>query len=415
MRWRIGSLSSNRATMLLVPNALGAMAFTRVGPANYFDANAVMQTASQDVPRFVGVDGRLLVEGQRTNYLYNARAAGATVGAIQNPSGSGMLPTNWSMAGTTPTVEVIASGTDAGRPYADVLFSHASGGSAWGLAFGVSTEAPAAVGQTWTGNFSAKLISGSTSPLSLTSNLLVAGSSEQFNSATINITATWMRFDVTGTLSTAGATGIVNRLRCGTPSGAYSVVIRLSAPTLEMAPYASSPIFAPIGELANSVRYADVPLWAPSTSTLASHGAIIMRAVLQQAAASTANQGLVCISDGTNNNRLALRNDAGALTLSPIVVSGGVTIGTQPSLGSAVVGTAFNVGIRWGAGGVDAIGPSGTLQHVADSIPPGLAQVLAGHAMPDLTTSLFGEIATMQALPYKPSDAEFATRVAALS
>ena len=137
-----------------------AITFTRASDATYFDANGVLQTASNNVPRFdhdaaTGSSLGLLIEEARTNSIRNSQAGGVAAGA---------LPTHWTAGGTANGVTrtIIGGGTEDGLAYMDIQYSGTPTSAAnVTIAFDAANQVVAANGQTWTGSCYCKLQGGS--------------------------------------------------------------------------------------------------------------------------------------------------------------------------------------------------------------------------------------------------------------
>lgn len=122
----VGSLFSpsilNRAnledTRLVSPGYISpSMVFSRAQVSSFstaFDASGNLVEYGADVPRFNGAAQRLLLEGQRTNFVSDVRFEGA-VAPSTNPAGMALVQ---SASGVSTTI--VGTGTVNGLPYVDI-------------------------------------------------------------------------------------------------------------------------------------------------------------------------------------------------------------------------------------------------------------------------------------------------------
>jgi hypothetical protein len=228
-----------------------AITFTRASGATFFDANGVLQTATNDAPRFdhdpvTGESRGLLIEESRTNSIRNSQAGGAVVGA------SGTLPTNWiTNLLTGISREVVATGTVNGFSYIDIKFSGTNTSGAGGF-LQIHPEAlgqvVAASGQSWSASIYIALIagtfSGTTSPLwrmverdAATTAISGAVSTTDISAAN----ATLSRVSVSRTLNGAGTERITSQFIWTVANGAtVDFTLRIAAPQLEQGAFPTS-------------------------------------------------------------------------------------------------------------------------------------------------------------------------------
>jgi hypothetical protein len=369
---------------------LATMGFTRASVAQALaqDGTSYQQSAA-DAPRFVGTARRLLVEGPRTNALRNPNFEGAAAPST-NPTYQGLTGTT---SGVTRTI--VGVGSVGGLPYLDLLLSGtASAAGTVILIFESGTGIAAANAQTWTGGVGAAVISGTGATVGAVIEIRPLDSSgtalSGATSATYALTSSLTRYTHTGTIAQAATTYVRLHFRIGVTAGVtYNEVVRLVAPQLELAPFASSLILPAAGALSATTRAADVPTFAIS-SALQGRGTLVGTFMLPQAAPAGVDLGLLQLDDGSDNNRLLLRGVAGGGTIGALAVSGGSVTATLT--GAAVTpGTPFRAALAWGSGGVAMCLAGGAVQSAA-TLPAGLARLLIGHATTGLARAAFGEI-----------------------
>jgi hypothetical protein len=137
--------------------------FTRASVGTYFDSSGVMQTATNNTPRFdydpvTHIAKGLLFEESRTNNVRNGIATGAVAGS------PGTLPTWWSLGGSgvgTLVQQVVGSGTENGLPYVDIRYSGTPSTSNFIIYFESTSSISAASGQNWQSTFYARYSAGS--------------------------------------------------------------------------------------------------------------------------------------------------------------------------------------------------------------------------------------------------------------
>lgn len=225
-----------------------AITFTRASNATFFDASGVLQTASNDAPRFdhssTGSSLGLLIEEARTNSIRNSQAGGATNGVIGS---GGVLPTNWSNFKSAGDLEVIGSGTENGFSYVDVRFygTNSTGAdagmfvSADGLA-----QIVASSGQTWTSTMYIKLQAGSLSNVTTFMRVVERDSSSlqlAVTSTSFTPTSSFERISATRTLNNASTTRVTGQVSVVFPNSAtIDLTLRIAAPQLEQGAFPTS-------------------------------------------------------------------------------------------------------------------------------------------------------------------------------
>jgi hypothetical protein len=375
----------------------GRLATTRGGTALVLDAGGAFQPAAADTPRFNGSTQRLLVEGTRGNALRNPRAEGAA------PGTPGQLPTYWtasSQAGVA--LSVVGTGSEMGLPYLDLRFA----GTATSTGYLVitpeqSAALPAAAGQVWTGSVFFRMAAGSLAGidslrLRLQERLPGAGpATDVFVTPTVG----WQRGVTTRTLTDGNVAAVIYSILPYVTAGAVvDVTLRVAAPQLEMAAFASSPVLPPAGAPGASTRAADLPLWSPAGG-FGNRGTLVVRAMLPQIAPFGASQGLWQLDDGTDQNRLQLRNTSAGSAITGVVDVGGSTVATLAG-GSMAAGQPFRAAFAWAPGDQALCLSGGSLQTAAAGLPPGLTRLLVGHGSSQLNRAAHGE---MELMEYRPS------------
>jgi hypothetical protein len=369
-----------------------------------------------DIARFYGAAQRLRREGARTNGVRNPRCEGAVTGT------PGTLPTNWTLnAATGLTREVVGSGVANGLPYVDIrVYGTPTATTGQLIAVETANGVPASSGQTWTSSASLALVGGSTTGLTnLRWNVAATNGTSPTESSSTSIistiSGTLQRFTTTRTLNNAGTTNIRAGVEYNYSSGVpIDFTVRIAAPQMEQALFASTPILPPVGTPGDSTRGADLITAALSDLGIAATGASVWigEAMIPQAAPAGVDQIIWQMDDGTDNNRIALVNPTGGLTLVLRRTTGGVTV-SSASLGTVTAGTAFNLGLAVdGAGRAVARLNTGAMQAVTGCVTSGLTTARCGDNASG-TSPLFGELGTTLVSPDILPDRVFAALVAA--
>ena len=312
-----------------------AITFTRASNATFFDASGVLQTASNNEPRFdhdpaTGASRGLLIEEARTNSIRNSQAGGSTNGVIGS---GGVMPTNWGISSVLTATglsrEVIGTGTSNGFAYIDVKISGTNtSGSAVNIGFGFESglQIAALSGQTWTSSAYVALVGGSFSgAASLAVSVVERNSGGIFlNQSVVSIlsaTSTLTRFAVTRTLSEA-TTAFVNPAIVGSVNNGSTVdfTLRIAAPQLEQGAFPTSYIPTTTAE---ATRSADSAVVAPisgfynqSEGTLFAEGS----------ARGGSLPSLASLDDNTANERIQLRRNISVSQAQFLVSDGGTAV-----------------------------------------------------------------------------------------
>ncbi|MFT8245663.1 hypothetical protein [Roseomonas sp. BN140053] len=414
-----GATDGTPWTRLLAPRALNAPAgFARASRAAGFDASGTRLEVAADLPRFSAANG-LLVEEARVNGVRNPRAEGAAA-----TGGSGFLlgttPTFWTR-GTAAgiTNSIVGSGVQDGIPYVDIRFSGTATANTTSLNWATEqpTGCPAVAGEVWTSSWFGVVVAGSLSGINgVSANLYELNAS---SGITATSSAAWVpgsgalrssRFAITRSFTNA-ATAFTRTLHfLNVSSGAaIDITLRFGAPQYEKGSFASFPILPLAGTPGAGSRAADLPSWQPPGG-FGTAGTVVARCTLPQAAAAIP-QGLWQIDDGTDSNRIVVRN-AGGLPVTAEAEGGGTASATLTG-GSMAVGMPFRAALAWAPGELAFCITGGAVQRAIAAIPTGLSRLLVGHAAGALNRALNGEISVLDHTPARLPDADLLALAAA--
>ncbi|MBO1074874.1 phage head spike fiber domain-containing protein [Roseomonas marmotae] len=381
----------------LGPDHLGRATITRAGAALALDAGGIYRSLGADTPRFVGTDRRLLVEGAQTNLLRNPRAEGAIAGAPGTP------PTYWSITPTAGMSREIGTGAGRGVPLLEVGCRGMPATSGY---FSILLEPvggiPCALGQVFTFAADIRLSAGS---LPAGANYRIrlqerGGASSPATDQAFIPTGSWQRVAVTRTIGISGTTSIVPSILpyFVTEQGVTDMTLQMALPQVEIGPIATSPVLPASGSPAAGSRAADLPVWTPAGG-LRDRGTVVVRAMLPQPAPFGASQGLWQIDDGTDQNRIQLRNTSAGSAITGVVEAAGATLATL-SPGNMTRGVPFRAAFAWAPGSQALCITGGTVQTASAAIPAGLARMMIGHGSTQLNRAANGEV---EWLDYYPS------------
>lgn len=393
-------LTSAPALRILGPGHAGRSSTARSGTALVQDTALTWQDAAANTPRFQGTARRLLVEGRRTNAIRNPRAEGCGSG----PSAAA-LPTNWWMpnhtSGLSMDVSPVAYGGMTGvRLRLSGMVTTASGNET--VEFEARTVMPASANQTRAHSFYYSLSAGAWPAGASFSTRTISGNNNPSFSLVDNVSTTQpvptgslqraVQAIVLSSALTAGATVTHGFHITGFPANAAAdFTIDVFFPQSEPdAAWPSSPILPPPGAPAAATRSADATSWAPPGG-LPTSGTVVLRAMLPQPAPFGSSQGLVQIDDGTDQNRLLIRNTSGGSTVYGIADSGGTTLAALAG-GNLTAGQPFRAALAWSPGGIAFCLSGGAVQTAAIPPPGNLSRVLIGHAASTLDRAACGEI-----------------------
>ena len=323
-----------------------AISFTRGSNATYFDANGVLQTAGNNVPRFdhnpsSGASLGLLIEEARTNSIRNSQAGGAVVGA------PGTAPTNWAVSATSNGLsrEIVATGTVNGLAYVDIRWSGTTSSASGSQAhFEAATQIAATAGDTWTGSAYVQLVSGSLSGITWAIQNWYHDSGGVyigFNQTTFTPTSSLVRVSHTGAVA-ATATRIRNCVQFFYGSGqAVDLTLRIAAPQLEQGAFPTS--YIPTTTAA-ATRAADSAVVTPISSFYnQAEGTLFAEASRYQVASG----GQLFGFRDTDSNLVSIVYGIGAPTQMRFDVSNTTSQAQLPTSTSAVAGTTYKHGAAY--------------------------------------------------------------------
>ena len=364
-----------------------------------------------DTPRFHGPARRLLVEAARTNLIRNPRCEGAVAGT------PGTLPSLFGVVGgNTVGLQrtILGSGAEGGIPYVEMrLFGTPNATGSYRLSVEASNYVAAAQGQSWVLSAFLRLVGGTLpaagGPQLTLTQRLASGStvgstmmSESFAPGAAPLAA--QRFALAVTLTGATTEVISPEIRFPAQLGVpVDFTLRIGAPQLEQGPAASSPILPPAGTPGSTARAADRLAWSPAGG-FGPQGTLLVQAMLPQTAPFGEHQGLFQLDDGSDANRILLRNTSGGATLFGVVDSGGATLAAIPG-GNVTAGAVFRAGLAWAPGDQALCLNGGAVQAAAVALPAGLNRLLVGHGSTLLNRAANGEIAVLDYRPTRLPDA----------
>ncbi len=376
--------------------------------------DAVWASFPADTPRFNGASRSLLVEGQRSNLIANARTPGGTgwtfggidaVVAATGPDGdpeSAMLVTE----SATSAIHRILSAdisTTSGITYVVSLL----------VAPGTATEVQISFGST---RFGADAYAN----FSLSGAGAVTATGASVINPRILRSGDFYRVSMAAPCTSSGTGKIpVAFIDSPTATGSptylgTSRTLRLAWACVEQASFASTPVLPAIGTPAASTRGADLVSAPLASLGIGGNGActILATVMLPQAMDGVSAQTLVQLDDGTNTNRSTFWNASGtALTL--LRTSAGNNLNSATS-GDFTPGIPFRIGMAIdGAGRMAASFNGSTVQSVTGAATSGLTTLRLGNTAAG-NAPMFGETGLLTVLPYALSDADLAMRVAAL-
>ncbi|WP_424133846.1 hypothetical protein [Roseomonas chloroacetimidivorans] len=347
--------SSTSAIRLVGSSSLApSVSFTRASGAIYTGQdNTTLYQVGNDVPRFNGPAKRLLIEGQRTNYIRNPRFDGATAPTTGPTYTTGFVGNASGVART-----IVGTGTAFGRPYIDVAFTGTSSVNQLHTVNFENAGVAAAEGQVWTLSGAVMLISGSFAGYN-TCNLNVrprdasnvdTNGTGYYSAPITPETATPVLATVTSGALPATTASIQTVLRMNTLAGQVcNEVFRIFAPQLELAPFASSLILPPVGTPALTTRANDLATYL-LTAAHRQRGTLVGTFMLPQAAGADI-QCLLSLDPNNSGNRLTIQNSSNGAQLRGVQIIAGATAQTSV-LATFTPSVPFRAAIAWDATGV---------------------------------------------------------------
>ena len=318
------------------------ISLSRASSATYFDSSGILQTASNNKPRYdynpsTLAKRGLLIEEARTNSIRNNTMKGIAIGT------PGTVPANWVGTGLNSnglTRTLIGIGIENGITYLDMRVAGTPTTSTY---IGITPDQLIAglIAQTWTGSFWSKLVAGSFTNTNVNIEIRESNSSQvlQANTLTpISLSSALTRFTQTRTL-TGVTTAFVsmNIVFQTTTSLPIDFTIRIGLPQLELGAFATSVILTSSAAATRVIEMADVNDISSFYNPIA--GALYAK---YTPLATGKICGAVCFSDGTLNNRMIIRAMNASNQTAFIGVDSGITSwGT--TINSATTGTTKSI------------------------------------------------------------------------
>lgn len=408
---------SSGSGLALVPGATGVrlvapavvsppLSFTRAQVSAF--ATAIGQDGASwaqygaNQPRFLAAAQSLVFEPQGTNGIRNPRGEGATPGVIGS---GGAAPTNWSFASVGGLAwEVVGTGTDSGINYVRLrLAGTAANGTGVRTGFETAGVIAASVGQTWTHSHFVRLVSGSQNGLVWQPEVRESPAAVFTTASNVTFNTSWQRVSVTRTLTDGTTTSVLPQVRQNlVTSNVYDLVIDVGWPQVELGAIATSPILPPAASPAASTRGADAASCAASALFPNGIGSMVGWLSIAQAA-SGADQIFLQIDDGTDSNRIRLRNPAGGATLVAGVVNGGAATDAA-SAGTLTPGTRIRFCMTFGGGRQAILLDGGSVQAIT-GLPSGLVNFRLANNAANTAPLNGGTVGPLDAYPYIIPDA----------
>lgn len=353
-------------------------AFTRASGGAMLNSAGKLVEFAPNVPRIT--DRGVLVDAGGTNLIRNPRCEGAVVGS------PGALPTyhSWSTSlASGLSFSIAGSGTENGVPYIDLhIEGTASDTSNWRYFFETVPGPVTGDSVTFTHSAFLKVVSGNINTLASISLRLsnYNGSGAALASTKIfipigSLSANLARFDQSGT-TVEGTLTSNPCIEVGWNAGAViNVTIRIGAPQLVIASFATSIILPPVGSPAQATRTADRIVTTRSSPVLA------LSKVIHGWTASgiSVGQALWQIDDGTTNNRVYIaRASSGNLYLYSIID------GVARSINLGALGNNVRFGLACRIASNDfsiSLNGAAVITNTDMLMPPGLVYERLGHSV----------------------------------
>lgn len=179
------------------------------------------------------------------NYVRNNSMQGAVAGT------PGTAPTNWAIAATGLTIQLVGTGTEKGVDYVDYRLSGTTGATSGTISFETSTGVDALTAQVWTESAFLSFVGGAKTNITsmfftITENT-AAGAFVANNDGPdfiASLVPALTRFSAARTLAGGGTVAKAwPRLRMSWANGAaVDITLRIGWPQLELGAFATSPI-----------------------------------------------------------------------------------------------------------------------------------------------------------------------------
>jgi hypothetical protein len=400
---------------LLVPGRLfPPMVLTRAQASGAMStgiaSNGVRRDAySADVPRFNETAQRLLLEGARTNLIRNPWGEGLVIGA------PGTLPTNWSSSTTAGgiTRSVVGYETINGVSCVLIRFAGTSTSGAFVVLFEPAAQIAATVGQVYALSAVMRITNAGTPPAEMRMLLREVPSNTDYSYVVVPGASNLSRVTAMHTVTDAANTSIRPGFSLAHTSGqAIETTIAVSFAQCELAAFASSPILPAVGTPAASTRGADLVSATLASLGVGASGActVIGTAMLPQAAPSGASQIVLHIDNGSDTNRIMVRNSPGSANIVLTRTAAGVG---ADSLSQAITpGTPFRWGITVDGAGNALLSVDGAAPLTVTGAPTSGLTTLRVGSNSGGSANMFGEVAGLRVLPFVVSAAELQRLVA---
>ena len=264
-----------------------------------------------------------LIEEQRTNFLRNGEAIGATVGIIGS---GGALPTNWTDTNTVGlTREIVGSGTENGFAYVDLKLSGTPTAGDYLLFFESNTQITASNTQQWCASAWCKFIAGT---LNAITNSYIkldeynAGSSLASSSGEFVLTGNFFRAQVNRTLNNASTTKVVSSLRLTVTANPIDITLRISSAQLELGALMTSYIRTTTAAATRNHDTLSIPT-ASIPGYSATQGSLYVKAVVPNGWGTNLRTPsfITLQTNSTNYLNLGLRATTGRMIMN--VINGG--------------------------------------------------------------------------------------------
>ncbi|WP_426958902.1 hypothetical protein [Muricoccus radiodurans] len=348
---------------------------------------------TNDQPRFQGGARRLLVEGARTNLVRNPRAQGVVGGTPGTP------PTNAQMLGGNAngfggiTYRVVGAATLNGLPAWDVEFTCASAAAISLINFEVGL--PIAAGAyTWSAMYQA--VSGTAPGLTQ----LLGSNVGDLASQAFSPGAAASRPEVR-VASSGSATNVWPSLKITAAGFSGTFVLRIAAPQLEQAGFASTPVLPSAGTVAASTRATDFLAASLPALGIAGDFTIWGRAIVPSGIPG--GMYLLSADDGTNNNRAALGWPGGTSILNHSPTAAGSFTGNSTIGATDANAFGFSLAVSSGRMAASLNGAAPVIRTTA--VPTVTLTTLRVGNLGLGSSPMFGEIGPLMIRPGAVSDA----------
>lgn len=267
---------------------------------------------------------------------------------------AGIVPSNYTVtnaAGLAVTVAAIS--VEQGIPYVDLAFAGIATGTQITVVNENFGQIAAANSSVWTHSAYLRstgsvLTNVATVELDMqTANAGLSTLSTYTGSTTALSTSSLgsQRLNAVFTVADATVASVRPRISVNLTATAFtSFTIRIGAPQLELGGFQTSPILPVIGTPLATTRAADIITMPVGAWFNASVFSAVVEANLPQAAPAGSSAGLLLFDDGTSNNRVALRELAGATTIGALYLNSTVAVAQPTATGTITPGTAFKAG-----------------------------------------------------------------------